>query len=247
MTTEFLAILSVIIVSLISLIGLFAISLNSRLGKTFLNFLVSFAAGALLGDVFIHLLPQLAENNNFNLNISLIILASVVGFFVTEKFIHWHHHHNESEENKMTYHPVAILNLIGDGLHNLIDGLIIGGAYLIDLRVGLATTVAVILHEIPQEIGDFGVLIYAGFSRKKALFFNFLSALMALVGVFVALSIGRIENFTPILVAIGTGSFLYIAVADLIPEIHKSKEKALSQFLIMLLGIAIMFALLWLE
>ena len=108
----------------------------------------------------------------------------------------------------------------------LIDGLIIGGAYLIDLRVGLATTVAVILHEIPQEIGDFGVLIYAGFSRKKALFFNFLSALMALVGVFVALSIGRIENFTPILVAIGTGSFLYIAVADLIPEIHKSKKCA---------------------
>src|SRR3990167_646961 len=244
MTTEFLAILSVIIVSLISLIGLFAISLNSRLGKTFLNFLVSFAAGALLGDVFIHLLPQLAENNNFNLNISLIILASVVGFFVTEKFIHWHHHHNESEENKMTYHPVAILNLIGDGLHNLIDGLIIGGAYLIDLRVGLATTVAVILHEIPQEIGDFGVLIYAGFSRKRALFYNFLSGLTAMVGVIIALTLKNTENIATILVAIGIGSFLYISVADLIPEIHKTRDKIWVAFIAILSGIGVMAALL---
>ena len=247
MTINIYAILSVIVVSLISLVGVFTLSLRSKIGHKSLRFMVSFAVGALLGDVFIHLLPELAAENKLDLKISLIILASIIGFFLTESFIHWHHHHNETDADEHNYHPVAYLNLVGDGLHNLIDGLIIGGAYLIDLQVGIATTIAVILHEIPQEIGDFGVLIYSGFSKSKALLYNFLSALTALLGVIIAISVRDIENFSTILVAIGIGSFIYIALADLVPEIHKAKSRIISQVLIMLLGVAVMFALLFLE
>ncbi len=157
-----------------------------------------------------------------------------------------HHHHGETDETEH-HHPVAYLNLVGDGLHNLIDGMIIGGAYLIDIKLGLATTVAVMLHEIPQEIGDFSILIFGGFSKAKALFYNFLSALTAILGAIIALVVGNVESFATILVAIGVGSFIYIAAADLIPEIHRSRQKAWPQFLAMILGIAIMSALLLLE
>ena len=240
-------IVSVLAISLISFLGAVVLAVHSKFGSTALHFLVSFAAGALLGDVFVHLLPELAEGGTFDFKISLIILASIIGFFVLEKFLHLHHHHGETQESEHHHHPVAYLNLIGDGLHNLIDGMIIAGAYLIDIKLGLATTVAVMLHEIPQEIGDFSILIYGGFSKTKALFYNFLSAITAVVGAVIALVIGDVENFATILVAIGVGSFIYIAVADLIPEIHRSRQKAWPQFLAMLLGIAIMFALLLLE
>ena len=240
------AILSVILVSLISFVGVFTVSAHSRWGGKFLHFMVSFAIGALLGDAFIHLLPGLVETGQFNLKISLIILGSIVGFFIIERFLHWHHH-NEAGEEMHKHHPVVLLNLVGDGLHNIIDGLIIGAAYLIDIKVGAATTIAVILHEIPQEMSDFAILIYGGLSRGRALFYNFLSAITALIGVAIALTMGNIENFSAILVAIGIGSFIYIAVADLIPEIHKTKTGIISQFCSLILGIGIMYALLWLE
>jgi zinc and cadmium transporter len=241
------AILSVVVVSMISLVGVFTLSHQSRLSHKSIRFMVSFAVGALLGDVFIHLIPELAEKGNLNLNTSLIILASIVGFFITESFIQLHRHHTEPDEVEHAHHPVAYLNLIGDGLHNLIDGLIIGAAYLIDIQAGIATTIAVILHEIPQEIGDYGILLYAGFSKSKALFYNFMSAIVAMIGVVLALLVGEIENFATILVAIGIGSFIYISLADLVPEIHKSKAAAFSQFLTIMLGIAVMSVLLVLE
>lgn len=249
-STYIYAILSVVGVSLISLIGLVSIPLHTRYGRGILKFMVSFSVGALLGDVFIHLLPELADEGKFNLQTSLVILVSIIGFFVFERFLHWHHHHNEDPEEEAShakYHPVVFLNLFGDGLHNLIDGLIIGGAYLISPGVGFATTLAVLLHEIPQEFGDFGILIYGGLSRGKALFYNFLSALTAVIGVIIALLVGNTEQFAALLVAIGIGSFIYIALADLIPELQKSKGRAVSQFFIMLLGIGIMFALLLLD
>lgn len=246
-TTSVYAIISVMGVSLISFVGLFALSFRSDFGKKTLRFLISFSIGALLGDVFIHLIPELAEEGLFDLNISLVILASIVGFFLMEGFIHLHHHHHEPDEIEHAHHPVAYLNLIGDGLHNLIDGLIIGAAYLVDVQVGVATTLAVILHEIPQEIGDFGVLIYAGFTKTKALFFNFISGLTALLGVIIALAVGEVEHFAAVIVAIGIGSFIYIALADLVPEIHKSRGKIFTQSAAMLLGIAVMSALLFLE
>lgn len=240
------SVLSVIVVSLISLIGVFFLSI-SKLKKSTLTYLVSFSAGALLGDVFIHLLPELGQAGVFDLQISLYILSAIVAFFILEKFIHWHHHHGTGEPDDHATHPFAYLNLIGDGLHNIIDGMIIAGAYLIDIPLGIATTIAVVAHEIPQEIGDFGVLVYGGFSKAKALLFNLLSGLTAIVGALFVLAIGRTENFLNILIALGAGSFIYIATADLIPEIHKEKETGFKQFLAFIIGIGAIFLLLFIE
>ena len=238
---------SVLLVSVISLIGLFTAWFTTNLGRRALIFLVGFSAGALLGDVFIHLFPGLISNCGFGLKASLYVLGSMLAFFILENYLHWHHHHGSGEAGEHATHPFVYNNLIGDGLHNLIDGLIIGGAYLMDTSLGIATTIAVVFHEIPQEIGDFGVLVYGGFSKAKALAFNFLSALMALVGAIIALTFGTSDSAMTFLIALAIGSFLYIATADLIPQIHKDKHKGFTQVLSFCLGIAVMFALLLVE
>src|SRR3989344_8080294 len=148
---------SVLIVSVISLVGVFTLAINQKRLNKILLYLVSFSAGALLGDVFIHLIPQLIEENNFTLKTSFFALGGIVIFFTIEKIVHWQHCH--MPQTKDHTHPFAIVNLVGDGVHNFLDGLIIGASYIVSLPVGIATTVAVIFHEIPQEIGDFGVLL----------------------------------------------------------------------------------------
>lgn len=210
------------------------------------KFLVSFAAGALLGDVFIHLIPEMAVEGNLNFNVSISILVTIVGFFILEKYLHWHHHH-EGDAAEHALHPFVFTNLAGDAVHNIVDGMIIGAAYLVSIEVGIATTIAVILHEIPQEIGDFGVLVYGGLSRAKALFYNFISALSALIGTILVLALGPTEELVSVFLAMGIGSFIYIASSDLIPAIHREKEKVFSQFVSFILGIVVMFLLLYLE
>lgn len=248
MSTELLYSLgSVLAVSVISLLGLFTISLKSEFGKKTFTFLVSFSAGALLGDVFIHLLPELAEEGAFELRTSLYILGTILAFFLLEKYLHWHHHHGEGKDHEHASHPFVYNILIGDSIHNFIDGLIIAGAYMLDIRLGIATTIAVMLHEIPQEIGDFGVLVYGGFTKTKALIYNFVSALSAVVGAIMAFTFGAAYEALPLLVAIGAGSFIYIALADLIPQIHKDNEGTYAQLLAFVLGIVSMLLLLMLE
>lgn len=242
-TAAILSIISVLAVSLISFAGLLTLTLSSNLAKKSLSHLVSFSAGALLGDVFIHLLPKMAEEGELTFQTSIWILATIVIFFVMEKYVHWHHHPMEGEETHA--HHLVLANLLGDGIHNIIDGMIIAGSFLVDQRLGLATTLAVILHEIPQEFGDFGVLIYAGLSKARALFYNFLSALTALLGAVLVLLTGT--NVTGIFISIAVGSFLYIAIADLIPETHKQKEKFLPHLITFALGISVMYLLLFLE
>lgn len=238
-----------IAISAISLIGVFALSLKDRVLRSSLFILVSLAAGALLGDAFIHLIPEAYAEATNPLNVSLAILGGVLGFFVIEKALHWHHHLGiEASEPKV--HPLGKLILFSDGVHNFIDGLIIGSSYLISVEVGIATTIAVILHEIPQEIGDFGVLIHAGYSKAKALWFNFLSALAAIVGAFAAFALGSsVEGITLWLIPIAAGGFIYIALSDLIPELHKegSLRHSALQFLWILVGIVSMVLLLGLE
>lgn len=247
--TLFITILSVIAVSAISLIGLFLIPLSNTTGRRVFSFLISFSAGALLGDVFIHLLPELAEEDHFNLNTSLYILGAILVFFFLEKYLHWHHHHGEGEEQDHANdaHPFVYNILFGDFIHNFIDGLVIAGAYQLDFKLGVATTVAVILHEIPQEIGDFGVLIYGGFTKAKALIYNAISAAGSLLGVGVAYIFADTENILPLLAALGAGSFIYIATADLIPQIHKEHNRPYSQLAGIVLGIASMALLMYLE
>lgn len=240
------AFISVILVSLVSFIGVATLGLRVERLKKILLFLVSFAAGALLGDVFLHLVPELAEEG-FALSLSFMVLGGIGFSFVVEKFIHWRHCHIPTTKEHV--HPVATMNLIGDGLHNFIDGVIIGASYLVSVPAGVATTVAVFLHEIPQEIGDFGVLLHAGYTRKKALLMNFLLALTALLGVILVSLMGDIERFVPFLIAFAAGNFVYIAGSDLIPELHKETglRSAFYQFIALVLGVAVMALLLFMD
>ncbi|MBI5798172.1 ZIP family metal transporter [Candidatus Woesearchaeota archaeon] len=249
----FYALLSVFVVSLISLIGIFSLPLSNKSLEKILLYFVSFSAGALFGDAFIHLLPQAAAQG-FTLKISLYALLGIVISFFIEKIIHWHHcHHTGKHYHEYNIHDnksFAYMNIFGDLIHNFIDGLIIGGSYLVSIPVGLATTIAVILHEIPQEIGDFGVLLHAGFTKTRALVYNFLTSLSAFIGVAIALFIGlKSEAFFIFLLPFAAGSFIYIAGSDLIPELHKEKmfSKSTIQLLFFLFGIGIMILLLLLE
>jgi zinc and cadmium transporter len=242
------SLISVILVSLISLIGVITLSINVKKLKKILIYLISFSAGALFGDAFLHLLPETVNAVGFGLNISLYFLLGIIIFFVLEKFIHWQHCHGPITEEEHT-HAFAYTNLIGDGLHNFIDGLIIGASYLISLPVGIATTLAVALHEIPQEIGDYGILLHAGFSRGKALLVNFATALFSVFGVIVALGLsGSVDSIELILAPLAAGGFVYIAGSDLIPEMHKHSEKmgrSLLQLISFIVGILVMFLLLF--
>ena len=247
--TFLLTILSVILVSLISFIGIFTLSIKQKKLKKILIYLISFSAGALLGDTFIHLFPELIEKNNFSLASSIYILLGIGIFFVLEKFIHWQHcHGNITSEHHI--HPFAYTNLLGDALHNFIDGIIIAAAYTASLPAGIATTIAVILHEIPQEIGDFGILLHGGFTKSKALALNFITALTAIIGAIAAILLGKtVANIQPFLISIAIGGFIYIAGSDLIPELHKetSVKKSLIQFISLVLGVLVMIILLLLE
>lgn len=240
----FNSIISVLIVSLISLIGIFTLMIKKAQLSKILLWLVSFSAGALFGGAFIHLLPEVVEEYGFTTAVSIYLLLGILSFFVLEKFIHWRHCHIPT--SKKHPHPLAVMNLVGDGLHNLIDGMIIGGAYLANFALGVTTTIAVILHEIPQEIGDFGVLLHAGMKKAKALFFNFLSALTAILGVVISLLIGtRLQGYLLFLLPFTAGGFIYIAGSDLIPELKKECEanKSFVQLMWLVLGIVVMLLL----
>ena len=238
------SLLSVSIVSLSSLIGIVTFSVKESRLKNALLYMVSFSAGALFGDAFIHLIPEAVEESGFGLNISIYILSGILCFFVVEKILQWRHCHIlTSEEHPHTF---AYMNLFGDAVHNFIDGLIVAGSYIVSFPLGVATTLAVVFHEIPQEIGDFGVLIYGGFSKSKALMFNFLSAITAILGAFVALLLGfYMENFTVFLVPFAAGGFIYIAGSDLIPELHKEikPSKSVLELIVFILGILVLLSL----
>lgn len=248
MTSWTYPLLSVLIVSLVSFIGVFTLPFKEKKLHAFLIYFVSFAAGALMGDVFIHLLPEITEESGFTLAISLYILLGIIVSFIIEKFICWHHCHLPSNEQHI--HRFAYMNLIGDSIHNLIDGLIIGASFLVSFPVGFASTVAVILHEIPQEIGDFGVFLHAGMSRSRALAYNFLTALTAILGVIITLLLQTyVQNINMFLVPFAAGSFIYIAGSDLIPELHKhvAIKQGLLQTITFIAGIGVMMLLLLLE
>ena len=239
-------IISVLIVSFISFTGVFFLSLKAEKLQRILIYLISFSAGALFGDAFLHLIPEAAESG-FELSLSIYVLSGLVLFFIVDKVIKWRHCHHPITVNHA--HPFAIINLFGDGVHNFIDGLIIGASYVADIQIGIATTLAVVFHEIPQEIGDFGVLLHGGFSKGRAMFVNFLSALAAVLGAIVALLLVSADGLITILLPLAAGGFIYIAGSDLIPELHKEVgiKKSLLQLVAFVLGIMIMAALLALE
>jgi len=242
------SIISVIIVSLISLVGVLTIAIKEKWLKKFLIVMVSFAVGALFGDAFIHILPD-AYSNPVSAHMAPFgVIAGILIFFVLEKFIHWRHCHAGVCDTHDK--PVIWINLIGDGMHNFIDGLIIGASYSVSLPIGIATTLAVVLHEIPQEFGDFGILVNAGLSVWKALGLNFLCACLAVLGTLLALILGPVvKDFPLMMMPITAGGFIYLAGSDLIPELHKevSAGRSLLQLLSVIAGVVVMALLLFLE
>jgi len=248
MNPWFYSLMSVFLVSLLSFVGLLFIALKEENLKRILLFLVSFAAGSLLGDAFLHLLPKAIEELGVGLEMPLAILVGLLTFFVLEKFISWRHCHIPT--SKEHPHPVVFMNLVGDGFHNFTDGVVIAASFLVSVPLGIATALAVLFHEIPQEIGDFGVLIHGGFSKERALFFNFTSALMAVAGAVFTLFLGvRFVGLMRLLIPFTAGGFIYIAGSDLIPELHKETNlaKSLLQMLGLILGIGVMLTLLLIE
>lgn len=240
------SLLSVLIVSLTSFLGILTIVFKKYYLKGFLLFMVSFAAGTLLGDVFLHLLPELIARQGFSMSIGLNIILGILIFFVLEKFVHWRHCHLSGTRDHT--HSLAVMNLVGDAVHNFIDGILIAGSFMLSIPVGIATSVAVIFHEIPQEMGDFGVLLHSGMKIKKALFLNFLSALSAVIGVIFVLAIGiDADTMVELIIPITIGGFLYIANADLIPELHKDVKvtHSIIQLISFIVGVALMASMIF--
>jgi len=232
---------SVTTVSLIAFIGIIFIGFKENKLKQILTILVGFASGTLLGGAFLHLLPESVEMNETST--FYYVILGIVSFFALEKFLYWRHCHEE----ECPVHMFVYLNLIGDSVHNFIDGMIIAAAYIISFasgsyHLGFATTLAVIFHEIPQEIGDFGVLIYGGFSKKKALTYNFVSALTAILGAISTYFVSSLQSIEPLIIPFAAGGFIYIAATDLMPELHKKSQAKISllQLTAILLGIGLM-------
>ncbi|MFA5163439.1 MAG: ZIP family metal transporter [Patescibacteria group bacterium] len=235
---------SVVLVSAISLVGVFFLSFSQTVLKKLVFFLVSLSAGTLIGDVFIHLIPEISAGDDQGLGIWFCLMGGLLIFFILEKIIHWRHCHVPTSQEHP--HHLGMMNLVGDTFHNFFDGLIIAGSFLASWPLGLATLIAVIAHEIPQEIGNFGVLIYAGYSRRRALWLNFLTALSAILGAAVALAFNNgLLGFTDFILAFTAGGFIYIATADLIPELNKETRpiKSFLQLLFIVFGIFIMWLL----
>ena len=239
---------SVIAISLVSFIGVIALVVRRERLQPTVFLLVSLAVGAMLGDTFLHLLPASFERTGDTLTTSLSCLSGIMIFFVLEKFLLWRHDH--AAEHNHPIHPVGYINLVADGLHNFFDGILVGASYLVSVPVGLATTLAVFLHEIPQEIGDFGVLLHAGFTRSRALWMNFLTATLAIAGAVLSILVGiRVKEFSTVVLPLTAGGFIYIAGSDLVPELHKERQppQAALQLLGIGLGIGLMVLLIWVE
>lgn len=235
-------------VSLISFMGIALFAVSEAAIRRSLIYIVSLAAGVLIGDVFLHILPELAEDDGFTPVIINSMIIGILASFIIEKIIHWHHCHVLPSADH--HHPVGTLALVGDGIHNTLDGALIAGSFLVSPSLGVTTTIAIALHEIPQEISDFALLLYSGYTRKSALLWNLCSGLTSLMGAGVVLLTHDMHpGLTSVLMAFTAGNFLYIAGADLIPELHKEThwKSAVLQLLLICTGIGIMQALAFLE
>lgn len=230
-------------ISLLAFVGLTTLALKDKLLRKILIFLVSFSAGGLMGGAFFHLLPESFEEGLEPLIIFIYVLIGFCLFFLIERFLRWHHCHDKecTDPSHLGY-----INLIGDGVHNLTDGIIIITSFLVNPSLGLAVTLSIIFHEIPQELGDFGVLLYAGIKKKKALFLNYFVATFVILGVAIGyFLIYWIDSLTTFLVPAAAGGFIYIAATDLIPELQKviKLRHSILSFVIFILALILMLGL----
>lgn len=239
MNTLILIFISTIIVSLVSLIGISTFLLKEKNLKKIIEYLVAFSIGGLIGGAFFDLIPE-SLNELKSETVFIYLIIGIFIFFAIEKYFHWRHCHDQHCEE----HSFAYSNLVGGAVHNFFDGISIAAAFLININVGIATTFAIILHEIPHELGDFGVLMYAGFKKEKAIFFNLLTAFFSIIGGLIGfVLLSQISTIIPFVIALTAGGFIYISVSDLIPEIRKevSLKKSLIHMIIILIGILILY------
>jgi zinc and cadmium transporter len=233
---------STFLVSLLSFSGILFLAMRARKLKKIIFILVSFAVGALFGNTFFMLIPESFALIKNVQTIGLLIVSGLVVMFILEKFIHWHHCHNVSHEHDAA--PLGYISLVTDSLHNFTDGVLIAAAWMASPEVGIATTLAVVVHEIPQEISDFGVLLHAGFSKRKALFLNFIAACTAILGAIITIMLGSVtEELIKFILPFAAGGFIYLAGSDLIPELHResSVRKSLIQLTAILAGLTLIF------
>ncbi len=238
MIIEILA--ATLLVSLFSLVGVVLLLLGKKRVEQVVFVIVSFATGSLFAAAFFDLFPEAMEGLETDI-VFAWALAGIVTLFVLERIVHWHHEHHDHLKHEK---PVAYMVLLGDGIHNFFDGVAIAASFLTSFELGLTTTIAIVLHEIPQELSDLTLLLYAGFSREKALAANLLSALAALAGALSFLYLTEIvEGLEFYGLAFTAGIFLYIAGTDLLPELHKKEKKmeTVVQLAAMLAGIILMW------
>lgn len=244
---------SVALTSVVSLVGVLTIALQQKRLAKIIAIFVPLAIGAFIGDAFFHLIPEAFEGAEKPAMVSFLIILGFMSFFFLEKFLRWHHHSAEippTATEKEDRKHLGSLVLVSDGFHNFIDGVIIGAGYLAGVELGIATTIAIILHEIPQEIGDFGVLLYAGYKKSTAIFYNFLSALAAVAGAVLVIIFGSLpEQLTLGVIPFAAGVFIYIASSDLIPELHRSGKgkNILPEVMGIGLGLLAMYLLLFFD
>lgn len=247
--TLFFIIASTVLISLVSFIGVLVLLLKEKWLNRILLALVAFSTGALIGSAFLHLLPEAIEDAGLEniVKVFLFVILGFASFFILENFIHWHHHHAKEHPEIM---PFSYLILASDAVHNFIDGVVIAASFVVSFPLGVAASLAVLIHEIPQEIGDFGIMIYGGVKKSRALFLNFLSALVAVLGGLVGFFLsGKIGENVVFLLPFAAGNFIYIASTDLIPEIRRKMAfpKSIFHLVVFMFGILLMYLLLSFE
>lgn len=234
-------IIASVIGSIFALVGGVILLWKKDLAKKFSLYLISFAAGSLLGAAFFELLPKILEKKDAT-SIFTFTISGIIALFIFEKILKWYHCHNREVCN---YHTFSSAVLFGDAIHNFIDGVIIALSFSLDVGAGIAATIAIFFHEVPQEIGDFGVLIHAGYKKSKVLSYNFLTALSTPLGAaFGYFSLSQISNYIPYFISFAAGSFIYIAASDLMPEIrHKTRGVNLIHILVIIAGVLLIKSL----
>jgi len=244
---------------LVALVGILFVFISTEKLKKYLPSFISFSVGTFLGVIFLNILPEAISKSSVNIALAYTLVGFLF-FFILSRFLHWYHHHHE-EEDKEAYHHISgahmrikskkatgYLVLAGDSVHNAIDGVIIAMAFIADFNVGVVTTIAVLFHEFPQEVADFFILLNSGFSKMKALILNFAVSSTTLIAAVLTYFLAvNVDNVIGPALAIVAGNFLYIAAADLIPELHERHQagtgSTLRQFSLIVLGILIMYAI----
>ena len=232
---------SSLLMAVLALVGATTFTLSDRTLHRLLLPLVALSAGSLLGGAFFHMIPESIEKIGNDLSVYIYVVAGFTFFLLLEQLLHWHHCHREDTACKK---PQTYLILIGDGIHNFIGGIAVAGTFLIDIRLGISTWLAAAAHEIPQEIGDFGVLVHGGLSRKKALLYNFLSALTFLLGGLLTYLLSFSE-WIYYLIPFAAGNFIYIGASDLVPEVnkHRNFSNSILHFVCFCTGVIILLGL----